>query len=332
MQGSIGIILMVALAAVAAFIVGTVWFGISDSLLLEPALFSGTMAAYSIGGNDSAQDIAIFFREGDTLSFQGTQQGMPASIILTRPDGNTAEIRYGNGTEEFRPGDTLYISRQSRQNATYLLTKEQPSTDVALENGTWKLTMIDAALKVPLISATIEVTGEPGEDEPVPQINGFSVESWVRWNKNPTPASNNENWATIVVKGDTNDNRQYHLEHDIDNSRFEFVAATNATGDKVVFSSTQPQKDVWYHVVGIYDQTDGTLAIYVNGNREASINIGTGGLRPSTGPYQVGGPDGISFYSTTHVRKFDGTISGLNTYGRRLTDNEISAHAAAGHP
>ncbi len=333
-QAPIGILLMVALASVAAFIVGTVWFGMADTLLTEPAFFVGTAAAYSIGGNDSTQGIGIFFREGNTLSFQGTQQGMPASIILTLPDGNTGEILYGNGTEQFSPGDTLYISTQSRQNVTYLLAKEEPSPEMALQNGTWRLTITDATLNVPLISTTIKITGEAGKDEPVTIISGFSVESWIRWNKVPAPASSDEKWATIVVKGDHDNNRKYHLQHDSDNSNFEFAAATNSGGSgQHIFSSTSPQENIWYHVAGIYDQTEGEIAIYVNGNRENdNNNLGTGGLRSSAGPYQVGGPTGIEFNGGTNVRKFNGTISGLNTYGRRLTDEEIAAHAAAGHP
>ncbi|MDE4908754.1 hypothetical protein L0665_09060 [Methanogenium marinum] len=42
--------------------------------------------------------------------------------------------------------------------------------------------------------------------------------------------------------------------------------------------------------------------------------------------------DGIFFGTATNQRQFDGTISGLKTYGRTLTDDEISAHAATGHP
>lgn len=333
-QEPIGILLMVGLAAVAALIVGIVWFGAYGAVLTEPTLFAGTASVYNIGGNESEQAIEIFFREGDALSFLNAPNEMPAYITLTRPDGNAAVMTYANGTEEFSPGDTLYITTLSRQNVTYLLSNELPASEGALENGTWKLTIVDDTQDIPLLSAEIEITGDPAEGEDVTIISGFSVESWVKWNKNPTPVSTNEKWATIVVKGDNDNNRQYHLQHDSDNSNFEFAAAgADTTGlGKFVYSSTSPQMGIWYHVAGIYDQTDGSIAIYVNGNRESSTTLGTDGLRSSAGPYQTGGPDGITFNGATNTRRFDGTISGLNTYGRRLTDDEIAALAAAGHP
>lgn len=333
-QEPIGILLMVGLTAVAALIVVIVWFGAYGSLLTEPTLFAGTASAYNIGGNDSEQGISLFFSQGDALSFQDTLYDNPTYITLMRPDGNQAALTYGNGTERFEPGDTLYITTLSQQNVTYLLTDEQPVSGEALENGTWKLTLVDDTLDVPLLSATIEITGNTTAEETVPIISGFSVESWIWWNKNPAPASTDEKWATIVVKGDADHNRKYHLQHDSDNSNFEFAAASNdgPNSGKFIFSSTNPQKETWYHVTGIYDQTDGTVAIYVNGNREASTTLDTSGLRSSAGPYQTGSPDGITFNGKSNVRRFDGTISGLKTYGRRLTDDEIAAHAAAGHP
>ncbi|MFA5395194.1 MAG: LamG domain-containing protein [Methanomicrobiales archaeon] len=323
----IGVLLMVGLVALAGLIVGVVWFGAFEGMLTEPALFTGTATAYNIEGKDSVQGIKIISKGGDVLSFQDKAGGKPAYITLIRPDGNRAVLTYGTGTDKFSPGDTLYISTLSRNNATYQLTKEQPASKGALENGTWRVIITDGTLDVPLLSVSVLITGDVVEGNP-----GFSVESWVKWNKIPAPESNNEKWATIVVKGDSDANRAYHLQHNMDNSRFEFAAATSNKGSNVQ-SSTSPQKDIWYHVVGIYDQNEGKIAIYVNGTMEKSnTNMEKDGLRSSVGSYQVGKPDGIFYNNNIGTRRFDGTISGLEIYGRRLTDAEIVAHATAGHP
>lgn len=327
-----GILLMVGLVALADLIVGVVWFDTFDGLLKEPALFTGTAAAHNIGGNDSVQGIKIVSKGGDVLSFQDTTGGKPAYITLIRPDGNRALITYGNGTEKFSPGDTLYITALSRQNVTYLLAKEQPVPKGALENGTWRLTIVDGNLDVPLLSVSVLITGDAVEEDPIIFISGFSVESWIKWNINPKNAPANGKRATIVVKGDGDSNRAYHLQHDGTNSHFEFFAATK-TKSGFIYSSTEPQKGIWYHVVGIYDQNEGKIAIYVDGIQETSnTNVGIDGIRSITGPYQVGSPAGITWGTQNDARRFDGTISGLKTYGRRLPDAEIVAHAAAGHP
>ncbi len=330
----IGILLMVGLVAVAGLIVGVVWFGAFDGMLTEPVLFVGTAAAYNIGVNDSFQGIKIVSKGGDVLSFQDKTGGKPAYITLIRPDGSRAAITYASGTEKFSHGDTLYITALSRKNATYLLTKEQPVPKGALENGRWRLTITDATLDVPLLSVSVLITGNATEEEPFIFISGFSVESWIRWNIKPASAPENVKWATITVKGNSDRNRKYHLQHNSDNSRFEFAAATDSGSGKYVLSTTSPKKGVWYHVVGIYNQTDGAIAIYVNGTLEKSdVGLGKSGLRSLyDGDPQIGRPEGISYNNENGVRQFDGIISGLKTYERRLSDAEIKKQFEKGPP
>ena len=164
---------------------------------------------------------------------------------------------------------------------------------------------------------------------------GFTVEAWVKWNVPPNPGTDTtRRWATIVVDGDSDRNRRYHLQHNQNNNAFEFAAATNKSNPQV-WSTTSPVANTWYYVVGIYNRTDpaNRLRIYVNGVNEASVTLDGGGLKASPNRYQVGGPAGIQWPGpTSMLRKFNGSISGLHTYEEAFSRQEILAHYAAGVP
>ncbi|MDO9324517.1 MAG: LamG-like jellyroll fold domain-containing protein [Methanoregula sp.] len=165
---------------------------------------------------------------------------------------------------------------------------------------------------------------------------GFTVESWVKWNVLPNPNGDaSRNWATIVVDGNTDNNRRYQLQHDQLNNFFEFARQKNSGGMTYMQSTTHPSMGSWYYVVGVYNQTPGTMSIFVNGVRESGVNTGgvdISGLRPSPNIYQVGSPAGITFNSNANQRRFDGTISGLKTYEEALSQAEIVAHYTTGIP
>ncbi len=170
----------------------------------------------------------------------------------------------------------------------------------------------------------------------VTTLPGFTIEAWVKWNTDPNPGSNtSKKWATIVVDGTTDNNRRYQFEHNSDNTKFEFaLATTSMTGSGTWVNSIQttPVIGIWYYVTGVYNQTPGTMAIYVNGTMESWKNVDSSGLRASSGNYQVGGPLGITYASTAHQRIFDGYIRGLNKYERAMSQAEITTNFAKGIP
>ncbi|WP_292615662.1 MULTISPECIES: PKD domain-containing protein [Methanocalculus] len=189
-------------------------------------------------------------------------------------------------------------------------------------------------------TVTLTVTNSGGSDTFSENIevwedgDGFTVEAWVKWNKNPAPIANDERWATIVIDGNSDSNRRYHLLHKHDNSRFEIAIRTpDSTGvGDYIESNTQPLINVWYYLTGVYNQETGSLIIYVDANAERSMGVSTAGLIPSPTLYQVGGPGGITFGGNQNQRKFDGEIRGLNTYERALSPAEIQAQYNAGLP
>ena len=189
-------------------------------------------------------------------------------------------------------------------------------------------------------TVTLTVTNSGGSDdfsediEVWEVITGFTVEAWIRWNKNPGPPATDERWATIVIDGNTDSNRRYHLLHKHDNSRFEIAIRTpDSTGvGDYIESNTQPLINVWYYLTGVYNRETGQLILYVDANAESNKGVSSAGLKASPGAYQVGGPGGITFGGSPNQRKFDGEIRGLGTYERAFTQAEIQARFNAGLP
>lgn len=168
---------------------------------------------------------------------------------------------------------------------------------------------------------------------------GFTAEAWVRWTKNPTPTSDDQRWAMIVVDGDNDANRVYQIGHDQLNTRFEFrIATVNTTANPwggMIQSDVQPLAGVWYHVAEVYNQTPGAFNIYVNGVKQVGIGVWSpdnSGMKSSTGIIQRGGPEGIYYNWAPGQRKFDGDIRGLKTYQGALSPQQILEHYQAGVP
>ena len=185
-------------------------------------------------------------------------------------------------------------------------------------------------------TVTLTVTASSGSDSAskvivvAPPVAGFTVEAWVKWNKDPGPPASDEQWATIVVDGNSDSNSRYHLQHSQTNTQFEIAMRTGSTR-RFTQSTTSPVKGTWYYVVGVYNQGEGWLRIYVDGSsHESSVSL-SGTIIASPNRYQVGGPAGIQ-WPTSRLRKFDGEIRGLGTHERAFTQAEIQARYNAGRP
>jgi len=142
-----------------------------------------------------------------------------------------------------------------------------------------------------------------------PNLNpttNMTIAAWVKWSIDPNTGGP---WTSIVNK---NGDRQYRLQHNYDNSLFEFGIQTSR-GGRHLRSITSPIQDIWYHVVGTYDGE--TVKIYVNGSFENSISW-TGSITASSEPLFIGK------YSTVG-RNFNGVIDEVSFYNRSLSADEI---------
>jgi len=303
---------MVALICLAAGIAYVFIFQI-------PSIEKIPMVAADITKNGG--QVSLFFKNGDPLEqgkFYVTVNGDRVS------DGNISLV---GGSYPWSPGERLVANYStSAINDVKLIYLGKPNSVV----------LASAYFPGPYVNST-SLNGTPVNTTPVySRYPGFTVEAWVKWNVPPNPgADTTSQWATIVVDGTTDHNRRYQLEHNQFNTNFEFSAA--AATNPQVWSTTSPVANTWYHVVGIYNQTDpgSRLRIYVNGVNEKSVSIDGGGLKASPNLNQVGGPAGINWPGpppAIQQRKFNGEIRGLKTYEQALSQKEILAHYQAGVP
>jgi hypothetical protein len=306
-------ILMVALVCLAA--------GIADVFIFQlPGLEKIPMVAVEI--TKSGSQVSLFHKNGDSLE----QGQFYVSVNGDRvPEGNVSLV---GGIYPWSSGERLVVNY----------------------SGTSAIRDVKLVYSVPPVSSVLASAyfpAPPGNSTPVnnaplySRYPGFTAEGWVKWNINPVPTASNQAWATIVVDGTTDNNRRYQLQHNSDNSKFEFALVTatmagsgNPSGTWVA-STTKPVSGAWYHVTGVYNKTPGTMAIYVNSVLESSKKVDSSGLRASPGKYQVGGPPGISWPGVPpagQLRKLNGDLRSVTTYEEAFSQAEILAHYQAGVP
>lgn len=274
--------------------------------------------------------------QGETVSLApAIAPGLPVKFSLTNGSTTYNFIPLpGTASNGWKPGMSVYLFR----NATgFWATDSMASVknNTGFFPGLWTVNIIDATSDVLIAQDNVYLTGSGVTPIIYPVYKGFTVEAWIKWNIPPNSGGNtSRSWATIVVDGDRDSNTRYHLQHNSDNTHFEFAAATN-TSRQYGQSTTTPAVNTWYYVVGVYNQTDpgNRLKLYVNGVLEKSIAIDGGGLKASPNRYQVGGPAGIQWPGpTSMLRKFDGDIRGLKTYEKAIGSPEVASRYAAGLP
>ncbi len=138
----------------------------------------------------------------------------------------------------------------------------------------------------------------------------LTVETWMRWDIEPRDGSG---WANILYKDlEGKWYPSYQLQHNHDNSKFEFVVSTENSSNAYIWSSTAPQNGSWYHITGTYDGSK--LKLYVNGELEKT--------RPLSGSVQISESD---LYLATNggSRYFSGNIDEVRVYERALPEDEI---------
>jgi hypothetical protein len=149
--------------------------------------------------------------------------------------------------------------------------------------------------------------------------NQLTVTAWVRWDTIPTcgnPWSNIATYATKTGYG-SGDNGLFWLQHNSDNSKFEFAVQTvNARNQ--VFSTTTPKKGVWYHLAGTFDGSK--IRIYVNGILENTVNnSGNVASRTSSHEFHIGEwPN-----SGIGCRRFNGQIDEVSVWTKTLALADI---------
>lgn len=147
----------------------------------------------------------------------------------------------------------------------------------------------------------------------------FSVEAWVKG-----PPQNFDNG--IVTKGFGGGGEQFNLDTGGSNPahsfRFFFRDSNGGTHGAV---GTAPLDNLWHHVVGVCDQANSNVTLYVDG-----IVVGTGTAAPSNGVLNTSSPLTIgarpSSATTNYNLQFIGTIDDVAIYDHALNQAEVLNH------
>jgi Concanavalin A-like lectin/glucanases superfamily len=147
----------------------------------------------------------------------------------------------------------------------------------------------DTSMLVGSYSAVNSYAGRVGTNvdfaAPVGGNGEFSVEAWVSL----SPSSN----GGIVTKGWSGGGEEFSLDTVNSSHHFEFYVRTayaQTAGAITAASSITPQSGMWYHLVGVCDQANGNVLLYVNGTlaARAAINPGLGIVNSSAWPLTIG--------------------------------------------
>ncbi|MGI8604415.1 MAG: lamin tail domain-containing protein [Verrucomicrobiales bacterium] len=144
----------------------------------------------------------------------------------------------------------------------------------------------------------------------------FSFEVWV---KGP-PAQ--EEGAAIIAKGGGGGGEQFAL--DLVGGRYRFFSWDGGSPNTVVIaSSTVAPNNTWQHLVGVFDQSQNLMRLYVNGVQAAAATPRPT-LLSSTHEISIGARQNAG--SAAYDLNFQGVVDEVSIYPRALTPAEITAH------
>ncbi len=157
---------------------------------------------------------------------------------------------------------------------------------------------------------------------PTNSSRAFTVEAWVAGWAPLVPSG-------IVSKGYGGGGEQFTLDADGTGFGFRFFVRDAAGTARAAISSITPRDSVWHHVVGVCDQPNGAVILYVDGKQAAIGTIPTNaGIQRSTSPMSIGArySSAASMASDFYDNQFFGNINDVAIYSRALSASEVKAH------
>lgn len=189
----------------------------------------------------------------------------------------------------------------------------------------------ETCVQVGIVSSDSDAYGIPGIN--FGTANGgtttFSVEAWVNGGVQTKDAG-------IVSLGYGGGGEQFNLDTGSDSLAshgFRFFVR-DAAGNTHSSASAVTASGSWQHIVGVCDESNGIVSLYVNGVLAASGNgtIGTNaGILASTRNMIIGGRPSASV--TNNNWDFNGYINDVSVYNYALSPTQVVAHyVSAGVP
>jgi hypothetical protein len=148
----------------------------------------------------------------------------------------------------------------------------------------------------------------------------FSAEAWVNGGAQAAGAG-------VVTYGYGSGGEQFNLDTGSGAShafRFSVRDAVNVAHNA---NGSITPNSTWQHVVGVCDEPNGLLHLYVNGVENATATI-SGGVQLGTSPISIGSRQ--AGYATTYTLNFVGSIDEVALYPYALSPAQVLNHYVAG--
>lgn len=148
----------------------------------------------------------------------------------------------------------------------------------------------------------------------------FSVEAWVNGGAQTSDAG-------LVTKGYGSGGEQFNLDCGGGGHAFRFFVR-DAGGSAHLATSTIVPDNRWHHLVGVCDETNGFVYLYVDGTNAAQTSIAANvGILSSALPASIGSRQ--SGAGTAFDSQFVGYMEEVAIYGRALSSNQVWTHFVA---
>ncbi|HTB85183.1 MAG TPA: DUF2341 domain-containing protein [Candidatus Sulfotelmatobacter sp.] len=153
----------------------------------------------------------------------------------------------------------------------------------------------------------------------------LSVEAWV------TQYQYLNGGNGIVTLGWGNGGEQFNLDTGNTASGYLRFSVRNAAGTSYGAGSTKSINNdgLWHHVVGVCDEVNGHVYLYMDGALLASNSIPAGsGLLASTTPLSIGARQSGNFSGTNYDFQFYGSVDDVAIYNYALSSTQVQTHYA----
>jgi hypothetical protein len=168
----------------------------------------------------------------------------------------------------------------------------------------------------------------PASNIPALPGGSLTLEGWVALGAYPW------NWAPIVQQGD---NEGYFLG--VNSHGYPgFMLKVSGVWEQLTVPDIPPFADAnhlslfkWYHVAGTYNKNDGTMGLFLNGNKIAGKEVGKGGVETVDSDLRIG-KAGILREPTegTNINLpsnygIDGLIDEVKVYNKNLSSGQVKS-------
>ncbi|MDB6063821.1 MAG: hypothetical protein JWR26_29 [Pedosphaera sp.] len=287
-------------------------------------LAGATNSAYVFGGSPGTYTCRVSNPLGST-----TNAAVAVTILAAPTNAYPATVLADSPIAYFRFDETNGVVANDYaggHNGTYSLVQQGVQ-------GYDPISDPDLAAEFGFLSASNSYVGNIPVDFSV--TNGgngaFSVECWVN-------ASAQTSDAGIITKGYGAGGEQFNLDTGSDfapaNHFWRFLVRDgtlpppNVAGYRAASTTAGPD-GAWHHLVGVVDQANGSLLLYVDGVLDTTATITAGaGILSQPMPVSIGSRLTVQS-STDLTSQFMGTIDEVALYNYALSATRVAAHHSA---